>query len=431
MPRLSCVYACPGVSTKPAPVGVPVGEPDMARSINQLTARRIATVTLPGRYADGGGLYLSVRIRGKGRLEKLWVFRYKRGARGSEVEKTLSLGPARDVTLAVARLAAEKARAAIANGQEPKQAVSPAKSIPTFGAAADGLIDALEHGFDNAKHIDQWRMTLGVTYCRALRAKLVSDIATEDILSILKPIWQTKQETASRIRGRIERVLDSVTVQGHRSGANPARWRGHLSHLLSARQPLARGHHRALPWRDAPGFLGRLRALDSISALALEWTILTGARTSETIGGQKAEINRESKVWRIPPERMKAKRAHCVPLSDRCVAIYDEVAGIGGPWLFPAAGNKAPLSPGAMSECLKGLGVDATVHGFRSTFRDWVNDATEFPDSLAEAALAHVVGDKTERAYKRGTAIERRRHMMQAWENYLSEAAANVVSLRR
>lgn len=426
-----CVSVFPVVSTKPAPVGVPVGEPDdMARGINLLTARKVATVSEPGRYADGGGLYLIVRDRGKG-PEKIWLFRYKRGTRGRVTETAVSIGPARIVTLAAARAAAERARAALAAGNDPKPAIKPSLGVPTFAALADDLIDALEPGFGNEKHIEQWRMTLGDTYCRSIRSKPVDEIGTADILAVLKPIWQTKPETASRVRGRIERVLDSAKVQGHRSGENPARWRNHLSLLLPARHRLTRGHHRALAWKDAPAFLTQLRGLNSMSALALEWTILTAARTSETTGGLKAEVDRTSGVWRIPAARMKGKREHLVPLCDRCLAIYDETADLSGPWLFPAISNRAHLSNAAMSECLKGFGVDATVHGFRSTFRDWVNDATEFPESLAEAALAHVVGDKTEAAYKRGTAIERRRHVMQAWESYLLLSGAKVVALRR
>lgn len=392
----------------------------MSRAANLLKVKLVENIQEPGRYADGGGLYLLVRKRAK-LVERLWFFRYRRGPRGKAHELSISLGPAKDVTLAVARETARRCRQALLAGQDPRQAALRAqKSVPTFGEAADDYVTTIEPTLRNAKHIAQWRMTLGDTYCRTLRKLLVSHVTTEHVMAVLKPIWLDKPETAQRLRGRIERVLDAAKVLGHRSGENPAQWRGHLSHLLPGARKLSRGHHAAAPWREVPGLMAKLRGLDSVSALALEWTILTCARTGETIGATWSEIDRENAVWIVPAARMKAKREHRVPLSARCIEILAEAERLAGNYLFPSRGSESPLSNMAMAECLKSLRPEATVHGFRSTFRDWVGEATDFADSLAEAALAHVVGDKTERAYRRGDALERRRELMAAWDAYLS-----------
>ncbi len=400
----------------------------MGRGLHILTARAVATLTSVGRHADGGGLYLHVRDR-SGRVERLWVFRYKRGERGLEAEKTLSLGPARDVSLADARTLASRCRAALARGANPRDEIAKGGGVPSFGEVADALIAALEPGFKSAKHAAQWRMTLGDTYCRKLRPIPVNQVRTEEVLAVLKPVWQAKPETASRIRGRIERVLDSATAQKLRVGDNPARWRGHLNHLLSAQSDMVRGHHAALAWSELPDFMNRLHGLNSISALALEWTILTAARTSETVGAPRSEVDRKARVWTVPAVRMKAERSHRVPLCDRCLWIFDELEKTSSAWLFPGQSLDRHLSLAAMAECLKGFELVATVHGFRSSFRDWAGEATSFSENLAEAALAHVIGDKTERAYRRGDALERRRGLMMAWERYCLGDVGKVVSL--
>ena len=403
----------------------------MARGQNLLTARFVTTVTSPGRYADGGGLYLMVRKRGSA-VEKLWLFRYKRGARGGEQEATASIGPARNVPLAAARLQAQRCRAALEDGQDPKTVLAKVERVPTFGEVADDLIKGISEGFRNDKHIAQWEMTLGDAYCRPIRSKPVNKVDTEDVLGILQSIWLTKPETASRLRGRIERVLDAAKAKGFRSGENPARWRGHLKLLLPIQSKAGRSHHKALPWPDHPAFMDRLRQRDSVSALALEWTILTAARTTETLGAPRSEINRADKVWVVPAKRMKGNREHRVPLCDRCIEIFDEMASFGSKWLFPARNPRKHMSSAAMAECLKDMKVEATVHGFRSTFRDWVDEDTMFDGDLAEAALAHLVGDETERAYKRGDALEKRREMMEAWERFCAGAvASNVISLKK
>jgi integrase len=403
----------------------------MARGLNLLSAQTVKTITKEGRHADGGGLYLVVRKRGT-LVERLWVFRYSRGARAEKRDSVISLGPARDLSLANARELAKLCRGALLAGQDPRAAIAPPSEAPTFGREADDYIDSIEPGMRNTKHVAQWRMTLGDVYCKALREKAVDRIGTEDILAVLKPIWLTKPETAQRIRGRIERVLDAAKVRQKRTGENPARWRGHLEHLLPSARRLVRGHHAAVPWRDMPTFMRRLKALDSVSALALEWTILTCARTGETIGATWPEIDIEQAVWTIPAARMKAHREHRVPLSARCLEILAEAKSLGGVHVFPARKPKKALSIMAMAECLKGLDPAVTVHGFRSSFRDWVSEATSFSGELAEAALAHVVKDKTERAYRRGDALERRRELMAAWERFcLPPVAENVVSIRR
>ena len=397
----------------------------MPRGRHLLTAKTAASLKEPGRYADGDGLYLHIRQRGS--LERLWVFIYKRGERGAEKATTISLGPARNVTLAAAREKAAICRKALEANQDPRAALAPLGGVPTFGSMADDLVASISKGFLNKHHIAQWKMTLGDSYCKSIRSKPVDKIQTEDVLAVLKPIWLAKPETASRIRGRIERVLDSAKVLGFRTGENPASWRGHLAHLLPKRQRLTRGHHAALPWAEAPGFLARLRGLQSMSALALEWTILTASRTAETVGAEWSEI--EGAVWTIPAKRMKAKREHRVPLPARCLEILDTVKPLGSQWIFPGKTIRVPLSKSAMAECLKGLNSDVTVHGFRSSFRDWAGETTSFPREIIEAALAHRVGDRTEQAYRRGDALERRRELMSAWERYLAERA-NVVRLR-
>lgn len=400
----------------------------MARQRHLLTARTVATLKDLGRHADGGGLYMLVRDRGNG-LERLWLFRYSRGRRGDVKEASLSLGPVRDVSLVKARELAELCRTAIARGEDPRSAINQAyEQMPTFGEVADDLIKSLTDGFSNEKHRAQWKMTLGDAYCSRLRPKPVDEITTEDVLAVLKPIWLKKPETASRVRGRIERVLARAKVLKLRDGENPAVWRGHLDHLLPKQSGLTRGHHRALRWQDIPEFMSRLRSFDSVSALALEWTILTACRTRESAHATRIEINRESKVWTIPADRMKARKEHRVPLCDRAIAIFDELEDLGSDWLFPSTSLRKPLSLSAMAECLKGFDVNATVHGFRSSFRDWAGDATSFPKELAEMALAHTVGDKTEQAYRREDALERRRKLMIAWERYCM-GRGNITSL--
>ena len=291
-------------------------------------------------------------------------------------------------------------------------------------------MDGLESQWRNDKHRAQWRMTLKA-YAADLRPLTLDAITTERVLGVLQPIWAEKPETASRLRGRLERVLDAAKARGLRTGENPARWRGHLDHLLPKRQKLTRGHHRALPYSDLPAFMAELRDRTAPAARTLEFLILTAARTSEALGARWGEVDLAAKVWTVPAERMKAGRQHRVPLSARAVELLSE-ARPADAFVFPGIVEGSPLSSGAMERVLDRMGVAVTVHGFRSTFRDWCGEASTFPRELAEAALAHTVGDETERAYRRGDALEKRRKLMDAWARYAGTTRAdNVVALKR
>jgi integrase len=407
-----------------------VGGPDKKRGERLLTAKGVA-VAGQGRHADGGGLYLDVD---GGR--KRWLWRYRLGAKRRE----MGLGPAgaNGVGLAEARAERDRWRAVLRTGADPiearirTQSEAAGAAIPTFGEAADAFVDAKAPGWRNEKHIAQWRMTLK-EYAKPLRPKRVDQVATADILAVLKPLWQTKPETASRVRGRIEMVLDAERAHGHieEGRANPARWRGHLDKLLPKRTQLSRGHHAAMAFKDVPAFVARLRSRETVGARAFEFMILTAARTGEAIGATWAEIDLEDRLWAIPPARMKASREHRVPLSDRAIAILEEMKAVRrGDFVFPGARPKRPLSNMVFDQILKRADLDVTAHGFRSSFRDWAGDATSFPSEIAEAALAHVVGDKTERAYRRGDALARRRKLMDAWAKFIeSDGGGNVVRL--
>ncbi|MBY5734065.1 integrase arm-type DNA-binding domain-containing protein [Rhizobium leguminosarum] len=398
----------------------------MALSLNKLTARTVASITTPGRHSDGGNLYLVVDKSGA----KRWVFLYRRNDRPRE----MGLGGLDTVSLAVARDLAAAARIQLQNGIDPIEAKNTfVQEIPTFGDCADDFIEAMAPQFRNKKHVEQWKMTLQV-YAKPLRPRPVNEVTASHIVETLKPIWLTKPETASRLRGRIERVLDSAKTKGFRSGENPALWRGNLANLLPKRKKLSRGHHAALPYGDVPAFIAELRERAATAARALEFTILTAARSGETYGMKWAEIDRKAGVWTVPPSRMKALREHRVPLTPRALAILDEMALAGAdPNAFVFAGQKQgkSLSNNAMEMQLRRMKVDVTVHGFRSSFRDWCGEKSTFPREIAEAALAHVVGDETERAYRRGDALEKRRRLMTAWANYCEPKTGNVIPLKR
>ena len=274
------------------------------------------------------------------------------------------------------------------------------RGIPTFGELADEIAGQLAEGFRNEKHRAQWRMTLTV-YAGPLRAKPVNKIETTDVLAVLRPIWQGKPETASRLRGRIERVLNAAKAKGLRSGENPAAWRGHLENLLPKRQKLTRGHHAAMPYADVPAFVARLRERDAVAALALEFAILTAARSGEVLGARWREIDFGARIWTIPPQRMKAAREHRVPLSESAFAILEKLGEARvSEFIFPGQGAGRPLAEMVLRRMLRRDADVVTVHGFRSSFRDWAGNETHFPRELAEAALAHVVGDKAEQAYQ-------------------------------
>lgn len=395
----------------------------MARQIDRLNARKVATISKPGRHADGGGLYLVVEPNGA----KRWAFLFRRQGRLRE----MGLGGLNSVPLATAREFAADCRKVVATGGDPiadRKAVG--SEAPTFGSLADQFLETKGSGWRNEKHRAQWKMTL-TRYAAPLRKHRVDAIATEDILAVLKPVWTEKPETASRLRGRIEQVLDAARAAGHRSGENPARWKGHLDQLLSKRQKLTRGHHKALAFRDVPAFVATLRERPAIAARALEFLILTAARSGEALGARWSEVDLDAKVWTVPKERMKADREHRVPLSERALEILAEVKKLGSADLvFPGERPRKPLSNTSMLMLLRRMKMDITAHGFRSSFRDWAGDATTFSREVAEAALAHVVGDDTEQAYRRSDALAKRRKLMDAWARFCGAKPAKVVQLR-
>lgn len=391
----------------------------MARAINKLSARSVQLITKPGRHSDGGGLYLVVDASGARR----WLFMF----RWQGKLKEMGLGGVLAVSLAKARAKAEDGRRTVAAGQNPielrRAAEAKGEETLTFGAFADTLVADLKAGFRSEKHAQQWTNTLA-TYAADLRAKPIAEIGTEDVLAALKPIWLTKAETASRVRGRIERVLDAARAKGLREGENPARWRGHLDHLLPRRQKLQRGHHAAMAYADVPAFLDRVRASEAMAARALEFTILTAARSGEARNATWTEIDLDVGLWTIPATRMKAGKEHRVPLSARALSVLRPLKEARvGDFVFSGAKKGYPLSVMAMDMLLRRLKVDVTVHGFRSAFRDWCGNETNFPREVAEQSLAHHVGDAVERAYRRGDALAKRRTLMEDWGRYLSGEA--------
>ena len=345
-------------------------------------------------------------------------------------------GPGRRwLSLAMARERAADARRMLAGGQNPIDGARLARAgRPTFGQVADDFLAAKQSEWRNAKHRAQWEMTLQ-RYCAPLRARPVDEIDTAAVLEVLKPLWASVPETASRLRGRIETVLDAARARGliGQHEANPARWRGHLDKLLAKRQKLRRGHHAAMPFADVPDFMARLRQRDAVAALALEFAILTAARTGEALGARWDEIDFKQNIWMVPATRMKGGRAHRVALSRQALAVLNKLdTARAGEYIFPGQRPGRPLSGMAMEMILRRMKIDgATVHGFRSSFRDWCGEVSTFPREVAEAALAHVAGDQTERAYRRGDALEKRRDIMEAWATYCEPKEGNVVSIAR
>ena len=413
----------------------------MASGIRRLTDLEIRRAK-PGKHADGGGLYLMVAPSGAKRWAFLWMTNGKR--------REMGLGGHAELSTADARAAAARWAAVVQAGGDPIEAraaehrakAREAAEAEAFGSfALRWFEDSVAPGLSNAKHRDQWRMTLS-EYCGPIRDKALRDIETADVLAVLSPIWLTTPETARRLRGRIERVLDAATATGARGPfANPARWRGHLSNLLPRPRKLTRGHHAAMDWREVPAFMKALRVRDGLAAKALEFTILTAARAGEALGATWSEIDLSDGIWTVPAERMKARKAHRVPLSPQALAVLAHIRPLAGGepdrFLFP--GNRQ-AGAGGPPKALSGAALDAlrdrmaiagvTTHGFRSAFRDWAGDATNAPREIAEACLAHVVGSATERAYRRGDALAKRRELLTAWADFCDGAGgADVVRL--
>ncbi len=389
----------------------------MARTLNRLgNAKHVAALKAPGMHADGGGLYLRIRPEGT----RSWVL--VRQAGGKRVER--GLGSFDSISLADVR---ERAR----NYQDAVEAPAE-KRIPTFGEFTEEILPTFLPGFKNAKHRQQWENTLK-TYCKPTWGKRIDEVTTDDVLAVLRPIWIDKPETASRVRGRMERIFGAAKAARLRpiDSMNPAAWDDHLSHFLSARTKRVK-HHAAMPFADLPAFLAKLRANGSVSARALELCILTACRTIEVIAARHHEFDLERLVWTIPQERMKMGIAHEVPLTPRMVEIVKGLSESLSPtgYLFPgqARTDREPhLSNMAMTQLLRGMVAEKwTVHGFRSSFRDWAGDATDHPREVAEMALAHSLGSGVEAAYRRGRALEKRRALMQDWEKYLAPAVAKA-----
>lgn len=437
---------------------------NMAKTTNKLTPQKIKTLSTPGYHLDGAGLYLQVTNAGT----KSWVFKYTRNGRTRE----MGLGALIALPPDAARRLADEARGLVAAGIDPiekrkaeSKAALAANSVRTFAECATDYIAAHRSGWKNAKHIGQWINTLR-DYVNPTIGKLsVADVSTEHVMRVLQKgaFWTTKNETANRVRVRIENILDWAKVMGYRTGENPARWRGHLDNLLPSpskvQKPL---HHAALPVDDLPYFIADLQPQTVVSAQALKLAMLTATRTVEIVQAKWGEVDLEKGIWTIPADRMKAGKDHDVPLSDQALALLKSLHADGvaaDAFIFSARKGK-PLSTGAMEAVLDRLGYTApvqqgrqivrpmptltypdgrpkphiTVHGTcRSTFRDWVAEKTDYPRDLAEMALAHAIADKTEAAYRRGSMLERRRGMMQDWANWLDRkpgAAATVTSIK-
>ena len=372
-----------------------------------LSAQKVKTAG-PGRHGDGRGLFLYVKPSGS----RSWVLRYQIQGR----RRDLGLGSFPDVTLAMARDRATEARRLIAEGQDPIAKKQQAKP-KTFKEAALELIESKRPGWKNAKHAAQWTSTLEAYAFPKIGQAQVSKIETADVISALTPIWTTKPETANRVRQRIEAVLDYASALGIRTGDNPARWRGHLDHLLPKPTKVrAVKHHPALPHADIADFMEELESREGVAARALGFTILTAARSGETRGARWAEIDLQAKVWTIPSSRMKAGKEHRVPLSEAALSLLGKKQSDDKLIFESEAKPGKPISDMSMTAVLRRMErKDITVHGFRSTFRDWAGETTGFPREVIEAALAHGIKDKAEAAYARSDLFDKRRDLMAAW----------------
>lgn len=419
----------------------------MARKVEKLSSAAVKNANKPGMYGDGGGLWLHV---GPNALDenqkptntgKSWIFRFMLDGKARE----MGLGPLHTIGLSEARDLAQACRKQVLQGIDPLEVkhekrkarkLEAAKAI-SFKDCAGKYIAANRAGWRNAKHAKQWEATLKAYAYPVIGGLSVGAIDTGHVTKILQPIWTTKTETASRVRGRIEQVLDYATTHAWRAGENPARWRGHLENVLPKKSKVAKvEHHAALPWREIGAFMKTLGAEAGTAALALRLTILTAARTGEVLGAQWGEFDLQQKVWTVPAGRMKAEREHRVPLTDDVLAILTEAKKLpqeGADYVFPGAKKKAPLSNMAMLVLLRRMERDdLTAHGFRSTFRDWAAETGQ-PNDVAEAALAHTLGSKVQAAYQRGDMLDRRRKLMEAWAAFcarVAPAGSNIHEMR-
>ena len=408
----------------------------MARHVQyRLTEAQVRSAPA-GKPGDGGGLWLEVKATGARR----WFLRYQVGT----LRREAGIGPYPEVTREAARAEAGRLRALLSEGIDPlapapePEAGPESPPVRTFTAAAAAFIRQHRRAWSNPKHARQWVSTLK-SYARPVIGALpVDQIQTQHILTILKPLWLDKTETAKRLQGRIERVLDQETALKHRSGDNPARWRGHLQALLPPPNKVKRVRHQpALPWEEVPAFMRELAERTSISALALQWLIRTCTRTDETLGATWSEIDRQAGTWTIPAARMKGRRQHQVPLTPEMLAILDRLPRLAGSdWLFPSIQVGKRMSNMALLQMMRGMGhgvggekSEAVPHGFRSTFRDWCGETQAFAREVVEECLAHVNPNKVEAAYRRGSMLQKRLAVMTAWSQYLDKPPAQVITL--
>jgi integrase len=423
----------------------------MTTLIGKLKALNVARVKQPGMYGDGGGLWLQV-TSGDARS---WIFKYwvqdRDPATGAPVRdkagkvrgrtREMGLGSLVIVSLQQARELAGEYRKLRRQGVDPIEAhragkmqiaLNAAKAI-TFKQCAEGYIKAHRAGWRDAKHLQQWQNTIAAYAEPIIGALPVGDIDTPLVLKVLEPIWTSRPETASRLRGRIERILDFAKVRGYRAGENPARWRGHLDHLLPHYRKVKKvKHHAALPYAEAPAFITELHTRDGVGARALEFAILTATRSSEALGAKWDEFDLKGAMWTVPAARMKSGKEHRVPLAPSALKIIKDMADKNGEFVFPGDNPGRPLAEKALWKVLYRMQAqNITVHGFRSTFRDWAADRTNYPNHVVEMALAHTIGG-VEGAYRRGDLFDKRRRLMDEWARYCSRAASAgaVVPLR-
>jgi integrase len=404
----------------------------MARTVQKLTALAVAKTRKPGYYSDGGGLYLQVSKSGT----KSWIFRYSRARK----ERQMGLGSLHTVALAQAREYALECRSKLLAGEDPleirkaeqlRDALTRAHTI-TFDHCAQQYIASHRSGWKNAKHAAQWESTIAMYASPTIGALPVASIETALVMKVLQPIWQQKTETASRLRGRIESILDWATVSRYRVGENPARWRGHLQNLLADPTKLKRVvHHPALPWEEVDKFMKELRERDGIAARAVEFGILTAARSGEIRGTRWSEIDLKEAIWTVPAARMKAGREHRVPLSTSALSLLKAMPRLGD-IVFAGRRHESELSDMSLTAVLRRMGRgDITMHGFRSTFRDWCAESVgnTFSREICEHALAHSLLDKVEAAYRRGDLLDKRKLLMQAWAEHCSTGATSTTDI--
>lgn len=406
----------------------------MPKRAKELSAMEVKRLTAPGWHAVGTVAGLGLKVSRTG--NRAWVLRVMVGAKRREI----GLGAYPDVTLAGAHEKARAARLQIEQGIDPiaerreikARLIAEQTEGMTFSQCAAAYIKAHREGWKNAKHAAQWESTLAQYAGPVVGDMLVRHVETRHVLAVLEPIWKDKTETATRLRARLELVMDWAAVRGERASANPARWRGHLDKLLPKPSKVAKkGHHAALDWREIGPFMVCLRAAEGVGARCLEFAILTGARSGEARGATWREIDMQARTWIVPADRMKAGKEHRVPLSDAAVRLLEGLPRfVGNDLVFPGP-RGGVLSDATLGAVLKRLGVPVTAHGFRSTFRDWAAESTAYPPDVVEMALAHTIRNKVEAAYRRGDLFEKRRQLMQAWADYCArvETSAEVVSI--